>query len=187
MDEGPIVVGTDVQAQLDAMRAEIEALSDLFRRRLLDDRTHRHALDLLHARAQTAEAGLGAEFLVPVVSQLIRLADRAEMHAPHDQCAVGSVVDELRDILRDCGVAEIAAAGVPVDGRIHEVRAVTGARPGALYVERIVHRGYSYSGRTLRPATVDAAYRSEPADATTPPAGTGSPDSAQGNHDWSEE
>lgn len=161
MDEGQVVADEDMSMHLDAIRGEVAALKDLFRRRLLDDRANHRALDLLHARAQTAESGLGAEYLVPVVSQLIRLVDRAELRESHDEDFVESLVDEIRVILENSGVEDIRGTDIPVDRRAHEVRLVRGDPPGRLYVESVIRRGYSYCGKILRPATVEAAYRSD--------------------------
>ncbi len=150
-----------VPTELADLRAEVSALSDLFRRRLLEDRTHRHVVDVLLSRAQAAEAGLAAEYLIPVVVQLFRLAERAEMSDTGDPELVDSLIDEMRVILDNCGVTEIADVAVPVDRLAHEVRVVHGTPPGVLHVTVVLHRGYRYLGKVLRPAVVEATYRTD--------------------------
>ncbi|MEV4154897.1 nucleotide exchange factor GrpE [Nocardia salmonicida] len=145
-----------VADQLDSIRTELAGLSDLFKRRLLDDRGYRQLVESLQLRAATAEAGLGAEYLLPVVLQLAHLIDRAEQNCPDP--FVASLIEELHAILETCGVQPFGHPGEPVDPDTHEIRSTSGKPGGPLHVDTLIRRGYTYSGKVVRPVLVDAVY-----------------------------
>ncbi|MFC8530996.1 nucleotide exchange factor GrpE [Nocardia sp. NPDC057227] len=149
---------SDLADRIDGVKAELTALTDLFNRRLREDRVNRQLVEALQVRAEAAEAGLATEYLLPVVLQLTRLVDRAEQRPAETDPFVSSLLDEIHVILENCGVRSFGQAREPIDRAVHEMRAVRGEPGGQLLVDVVLRRGYSYMGRTIRAAVVEAVY-----------------------------
>jgi len=146
--------------------ARLDELTDLFRRRLLDDRDKRRMVDEAQERARAAEVGPFRQFLHPVVVGLALVVDRLDSHEGPDAEFAASVRDELLDVLDRHGVGTVAATG-QVDLTRHEVVGVEGeaAPDGSMEVARVVRRGFQHA---------DWVFRSAQVVATAPNDGTGS-------------
>lgn len=145
------------------VEARLDELTDLFRRRLLDDRDKRRMLDDALDRVRAAEAGPFRQYLHPVVAGLALVLDRLDSYEGADPDFAASVRDELLDVLGRHGVTPVAADG-PVDLGRHEVVAVEGAPDvaGPMEVTRLVRRGFEHAGWVFRPAQVIAAASAQP-------------------------
>lgn len=140
------------------IEARLDELTDLFRRRLLDDRDKRRMLDDALDRVRAAEAGPFRQYLYPVVAALALVLDRLDAYEGADPDFAASVRDELLEVLGRHGVTPVVADG-PVDPGRHEVVAVDGAPglTGTMEVTRLVRRGFEHAGWVFRPAQVVAA------------------------------
>lgn len=140
------------------IEARLDELTDLFRRRLLDDRDKRRMIDEALERARAAEVGPFRQFLHPVVAGLALVVDRLDAYQGPDPDFAGSIRDELLDVLGRQGVTEVASTG-PVDLTRHEVVAVEGeaAQGGPAEIARVVRRGFQHADWVFRPAQVVAA------------------------------
>jgi molecular chaperone GrpE (heat shock protein) len=145
---------------LSAIEARLDELTDLFKRRLFDDKDKRRLIDNVHERLRAAEAGPFRQFLHPVVSGLALVVDRLDAYQGPDPDFAASIRDELLYVLGRHGVLPVPGAG-PVDPLLHEVVAVDGAQDAQMVVSRVVRRGFQHAGWVFRPAQVVAASRPE--------------------------
>lgn len=137
----------------DAVAAQLSQLVDLFRRRLLEDRTQRQLLAEQQERIARLEGDISGERLVPLLRGLRLVIDRVRLH---DDDGFGpSVAEEILDVVSGYGIEPIDDLG-PFDAARHEVVEVTG-KPTAAVVTRIVSVGFMKNGRTLVPALVAVA------------------------------
>jgi molecular chaperone GrpE len=134
-----------------ALAVRLDELTDLFRRRLLDDKDKKRAFDSLYERLERAERAAEGELVLPLLRQLLLVVDRLDGYQG-DEPLVSSVHEELLEILRRSGVEPLADAE-RVDPACHEVVEVTPhADEGAIVGQ--VRRGWAMGGRLLRPAQV---------------------------------
>lgn len=143
----------------------LDGLTDLFRRRLLEDRSKQAVIEDLQTRLTDAEKAVAAGALRPVVDGLALAIERvAGAGASADLC--GSIVDELEEVIASLGVQRILAnAGDPIDRVRHEVVSASGDG-SELRVGELVRVGYEKNGVVLRVAKVTAVW-SRPAEAAT--------------------
>ncbi len=129
---------------------ELAQLSDLFRRRLLEDRTMRLLLEQQQARIAQLEDEVTGHRLIPLLQNLRLVIDRARAHS--DGSGFGaSIADELIAAIADLGIEPIDDLG-PLDLSIHDV---IGTEPGdTRTVIRVTSVGFRKGGRTLIPARV---------------------------------
>jgi molecular chaperone GrpE (heat shock protein) len=154
-------VSTVTPDGLSAIEARLDELTDLFRRRLLDDKDKRRLIDEAHEHFRTAGAGPFRQFLHPMVTALALVVDRLDAYQGADPDFVGSIRDELLDVLGRHGVLPVQDAG-PVDPLRHEVVAVEGEHAAQMVVSRVVRQGFQHGGWVFRPAQVVAAPLPEP-------------------------
>ena len=138
----------------DEIVRRLDELTDLFTRRLLDDRAKRETIDALRDELERSRAGLAAEYLLPLVRGLALVVDRLDRYDGPDVDFVASVRAELLDVLGTHGVDQIRVDG-GFDPRLHEA-VDTRADPnvpagGVLELRR---RGYAHGTAVLRPAQV---------------------------------
>lgn len=149
------------QAGLADIGLRLDQLTDLFRRRLAEDRVKAAAFEELRAEIKFARAGLSNMVVRPLALGIIGVIDRIESNSEPDDGFIGSLVEELLDVLSTVGVVQIEAVGV-VDPRLHAVQSVSGGS-GHLVVEQLIRRGFTIENAVLRPAHV-AAIRLEPSE-----------------------
>lgn len=137
----------------------VDELTDLFRRRLLDDRDKRRAIDMLERRLEELEPLARGEAAVPLVHEFLPLIDRLDRYDGPDPSVVDSVVDELLAALDRYGIEEIAV-DTNFDPGCHEAIeriAIEGEEEGPLRVVEVRRRGFRTSQRVLRPSQVVVA------------------------------
>lgn len=141
--------------QPDEVIQRLDALLDLFRRRLLDDRDKRAMLQTLAERLELAERRREPEFVRPLAHRLVLVLDRIRNSGSTDPF-VASVAEELSDVLASIGVVEVPAEG-PVLPHEHEVVDAGDAAPSdPLRIVEVLRRGYAKDAIVIRPATVRA-------------------------------
>lgn len=132
----------------------LDALTDLFKRRLLDDRTKQAVIEDLQNRLTVAEKAASAMAVKPIVDGLSLLVERLRSINPDDEY---HIISELEYVLESViGVTPITAlVGDSVDRIRHEVISASG--DGAeLSVIELVRVGYEKDGVVLRPAKIVA-------------------------------
>lgn len=133
---------------------QLAQLTDLFRRRLLDDRRHRQVLETQQVRIDQLQAELAGDVLVPLLRSLRLVIDRARAQTDPDGFG-RSIAEEVIEALAAYGIDPIDETG-PLDPLLHEVveSEVSG---GPAQVVRVVSVGFRKGGRTLVPARVAIA------------------------------
>jgi len=131
----------------------LDGLTDLFRRRLLEDRAKNSMLDSLQSKLERAERIQSAEALRPLVTRVAMVIERLQS-APSTEDLRYSIIEELEDLLHLFGVTPIEAVE-DVDPRRHEIVSVTGDGT-RLRVGELVRAGYEKDGVVLRPARITA-------------------------------
>lgn len=134
----------------------LDELTDLFRRRLLDDKEKRRALDLLHERVLVSEGLVSGSFLEPMIVDLALLFDRLDAYDGEDGGFVSSVVAELEEALRRRGVLSIVPErGTDFDPAVHEAIEASADRESSDWVVAEARkRGFAIGDRIVRPASV---------------------------------
>ncbi|RKS04471.1 molecular chaperone GrpE (heat shock protein) [Nocardiopsis sp. Huas11] len=147
---------------------QLAQLTDLFTRRLKDDRDKRALIEDLKDRLRTAENGAVLDQIAPFVTGTIRVVDRLDAHIierAHREDPGGptdpnleflrSVRLELLDLLAQHQVEQIDVQ-VLFDPRVHEVVEMRGDhRDGRdIRILALVRRGFHHPSRLLRPAQV---------------------------------
>lgn len=143
----------DALARIETQLAD---LTDLFRRRLFDDRDKRRLIDSLAEQARGAELGAFRQYLHPVVLGVAMVIDRLDAYQGPDPQTAESIREELLDVLGRHGVSPVDAQG-PVDPRLHEVVAIDGPARQHMVVASVQARGYRHGDWVFRPARVVAA------------------------------
>lgn len=146
----------DDETTLARVSERLDDLTDLFKRRLLDDRAKQAMIEDLQTRLTRADKAASATALKPLVDALSLVIHRLQSSEPSAELLT-SIGNELEDVLEAVlGVVVITAnPGDPVDRLRHEVISASGG--GAeLRVGVFVRSGYEKDGVVLRPAKVTA-------------------------------
>jgi hypothetical protein len=159
---------TEPAAGPEGLAGRLDELTDLVRRRLLDDRDKRRMLDDLSERLRVAEQGMFREVLHPLVVGVAQVLDRCDGYDGAEPDFAASVRDELLDLLGRHDVHTVAADG-PVDPARHEVVGVVAADVVAggestldgPRVHEVVRRGLRHGEWVFRPARVVAVVARE--------------------------
>ena len=131
----------------------LDELTNLFRRRLLDDREKRQTIDLLRAQLEESERARAVEALRPLVTRLAQVVDRLEAEGPFGSDLFQSIAEELRDVLASIGVHAVAVEG-EVDTRRHEILAVEDGVGPVMTISQVIRGGFEKDGVVIRPAQV---------------------------------
>lgn len=140
-----------------SIEAKIDDLTDLFRRRLLEDKAKQRAFDELYEQLQFARSGLTDQFMTPLVKEVLMVCDRIEA-AADGSSVLWSVLDELLEVFRRRGLEEIDCDGL-FDPKVHESIGVETVRDPANdnRVVTVRRSGYRLGDRVVRPARVVVA------------------------------
>ena len=152
----------DKEQSEDPLVDAINGLADLFRRRLYEDKIRTRALDELQEQLRFARAGLTAEFVLPMVRELLLIVDRFGTSGQADDALAASLVEELLEVLYRRGLQVVGTDGV-FDPSVHEAVAVEcdhDAVPGN--VSSVRRPGYTMNGQLVRPAQVTVVDECEP-------------------------
>jgi len=149
------------QASSERTAQRLEELTDLFRRRLIDDREKQRAFDALYRELAQARALADGQYLIPIVRRLINVIDRL---AADSGDLAQSVAEELIDILALHEVERITPGSEAFDPRTQEVATVVAAvdpdEDGT--VASVRRSGWRLGTRVLRPMLVDVRRLPDP-------------------------
>lgn len=141
---------------VDPVLEAVESLSDLFRRRLLDDKDKRRAFDVLYEQVEHAKEQVDGTLLRPLAMDCIRVIDRLDHYRGDDRDFVRSLTAELLESLHRAGIE-------PIPNRVHEpfdpaTQEVSRIREGGDDAEGTVlgweRRGYLQGDQVIRPTLV---------------------------------
>lgn len=141
-------------ADIQNLSRQLDELTDLFRRRLLDDREKARALTALQGELDHAREGIRRQVLEPVIRQLILVLDRIDATHPRTGF-IDSIAAEILELLEQYGVRRVNALHV-YDSGIADAIGVYETTDEALdgAVASVERSGYLWSGALLRPAAV---------------------------------
>lgn len=136
------------------VRQDLAQLTDLFKRRLLNDKVQSQALSLLREELDNRRGELGA-----LCREVILLLDRAQKF-PDDE-SVQSFADELLEILSHYGMEKVDRSGTfdPKTMKVISTEPRDEIPKGE--VIRITREGYLLNGTVLRPQEVVVSDGSE--------------------------
>ncbi len=136
-----------------SLSGQIVELTDLFRRRLLDDREKQRAFDALYEELTRVRAMAEGELALPLARRVFHVIDRLDA-TPGDLAE--SLTEELVDALDAMGIEEVRDAGL-FDPSVHELLApATGQPLAAGQPIKKVRRGWRQGSRLVRAALVQA-------------------------------
>lgn len=144
---------TGDEVTLNSVVERLDRLTDLFRRRLLEDRTKQTVIESLIAQLEESQRVQSVESLRPLVTHLALIIERLQENSLTEDLRV-SIVDEMEDALSLLGVSPVATVGT-IDPRYHQIVSVTGYGSD-MRVGELVRAGYEKDGIVLRPALVTA-------------------------------
>lgn len=150
-------MSTNITPAADPVLEAIESLSDLFRRRLLDDKEKRQAFDALYEQLQHAREQVDGSLMRPLVMDNIRAIDRLDRYSGADREFTRSLRAELLEGLGRTGVRALPlAVDTPFDPSTQEVAEVRNdVDPGPVaMVVSVLRRGYTHDGQVIRPTLV---------------------------------
>jgi molecular chaperone GrpE len=152
--------GADQERSVAELAVAVDDLTDLFRRRLYEDKVRARALDLLQSEVEFARTGLQTTFVLPMVRELLLVVDRG--YASEDELGE-SLADEVLEVLRRRGLEVLDTAG-SFDPAVHEAVGTVDAEGLTVGAVAAVRRpGYRMHEHLVRPAqVVVTAERVEP-------------------------
>ena len=143
----------NVGVTLESLAEQLTALTDLFRRRLLDDRAKQATIEDLQVKLERAERERAAESLRPLATRVSLVIERLQSMLPSTELN-NSIIEELDDILETFGIRSFGL-GQEVDPRRHEIVSVSGNGP-VLRANELIRAGYEKDGVVLLPARITA-------------------------------
>jgi molecular chaperone GrpE (heat shock protein) len=139
----------------------LDRLTAMFEARLHHDKTKDEAFERLYSELDSLRRNDASQRLKPLYLDLILLFDRIEQICaaqtdPAITDLLGTIRDELLEILYRRDVAPISSAGTAFDSSLQQA---IGTEPAASTAEnnavaRVVRRGFRYEERILRPEEV---------------------------------
>lgn len=151
---------TDSQI-LQGLRTEVTGLSDLFRRRLMEDRTKTAQFEALQGQLRASQELLASRSLEVLIKEVLLAVDRLQAEPPSLELN-SSVADEIIEAFSRRSLAVIDDD--VFDARYHEVvQTIAAQRPEDVGTIMAVHRrGYTLAGRLMRSAQVTIATGASP-------------------------
>ncbi|MBT4384463.1 nucleotide exchange factor GrpE [Candidatus Peregrinibacteria bacterium] len=144
----------DSTNELDQIREELEQMTETAKRALADLQNFKR-----HSEEQRAELGIFANIqllnaLFPTIDNFSRAFEHVpEEIAEHDFIkSMRTVQESFMQTLKNLGLQPIDQTEIPVDPNMHEVL-MEGEGPAGQVIQ-IFEIGYSFNGKTVRPAKV---------------------------------
>jgi len=150
-------------SEIDKLRAELEHVQDLLRRKHADFENYRKRIEREQKEFVTYAASELAREILPVVDNLGRALDSSQSaeSGSADQIRDGLAIiyRQFVDILKRAGLREVEALGADFDPHLHEAvaRVETSDHREGEIVE-VLQKGYFLKDRLLRPAMVKVGH-----------------------------
>lgn len=150
---------TDVHKAIETLGSEVEQLKDLFRRRLMDDKSRAAMFESLQDELRMSKDQLSRREFDGLAKEILLVVDRlttagGSQYQDLQELALTGA-DELLEVLWRRGIEQVSADG-PLNPRIHEVIATVEVDdPESVGKIHTLNRpGYMAGDRLLRPAQV---------------------------------
>jgi molecular chaperone GrpE (heat shock protein) len=139
----------------ESLASRLDYLTDLFRRRLSQDRESARAFDALYQELTAARSAIEGMLVMPLARRMFLLIDRLDQDGSE---FAQTVADELAEMLYVQGFTPVAVDPGDFDPATQEAIAVPvipGRREGQ--VVGYARRGWCYQDRLIQPALVEVA------------------------------
>ena len=143
----PDATAETVEADTDAVFAEVEHLKQLVMRQQADFDNYRKRVTTQSAADIERATGRLAEALLPVLDA----AEQAYVQHPDE---VGPLLNQMLTELKKHGLESLDLSGRPFDPEFAEAVAHEPGTGGDVTVAEVLRTGYQWKGKTLRPAMV---------------------------------
>ena len=142
---------------LASLKTEVNQLADLFKRRLMEDRSKNALIETVQEQIRVVNDSLRLRALESLFREALLAIDRLQ-NEPSTPELVESAVDELLEVFRRRDLTEVDDEG-DFDPRLHEAVATVPANAQLLpnTIAAVQRKGYLLGGRLLRPAQVTVA------------------------------
>lgn len=139
---------------LKAISAQIDQLTDLFTRRLLEDRNTKQIVHSVNASLERRDAIDSRKVFVPMIKEFLMAVDRLRSNDPSKELNQ-SFVDEFVTILERYGVTAIDNHG-RMNPKVHEVVGISPAEQNldSGTIVEVVRPGYMVNNTVLRTSQV---------------------------------
>lgn len=140
--------------RLEEIFSEVQALKDLFLRRLVEDKVKAAAIEQMSANNERLAQLINDMHFVSIIKELFLICDRIEANRSADDFDL-SVRDELLEVFSRRGISPISvdtAFNPAVHNVVSTVPAGEGTPPGSIVAVR--RTGYCQGEKVLRPADV---------------------------------
>lgn len=160
--DSPMTQGELPPAPAQLILTRLDELHELFRRRLLDDRTKTDFVAELKERSEIDDRILQTRLLRPLAMRVIGVVDRVDAWDGEPDPLAASVAEELIDVLEEFGIETVSTDGM-VDPLIHRVAAIHPDNSPRGTILSVRQRGLTLDGRVIRPADVVVSGGGDPA------------------------
>lgn len=134
---------------LASISSQLEYLTDLFQRRLSNDRSRSKAVELLNERLEMSERAAAGFQQLPIATELFLLVDRLDASA-EGHAFIESVRDELLEVLQRHGFKQIADVDGEFDGNLHEVLETSPGGGSGTQLDAVLRRGFATETSIVR-------------------------------------
>ena len=149
-------------SEIDKLRAELEHVQDLLRRKHADFENYRKRIEREQKEFVTYAASELAREILPVVDNLERALDSQSVEsgsAGQIREGVLIIYRQFVDILKRAGLREVEALGADFDPHLHEaVAQVETSEHREGEIVEVLQKGYFLKDRLLRPAMVKVGH-----------------------------
>ncbi|WP_130013920.1 nucleotide exchange factor GrpE [Serinicoccus sediminis] len=151
----------DVRLELTSLRESVSNLSDLFVRRLMEDKARNSMYEALQEQVRESRDLLRQKDIESLTRELLLALDRLRDGELSEEL-VASFVEEVHEVFARRGLREIPDYPV-FDSSVHEVLETvpTQVEEEAGSVLATHRRGYRFQGRLLRAAQVSVAVQAD--------------------------
>ncbi len=142
------------EINIEQLQADLAAMTEVAKRTLADFQNYKRRAEEERGEIQVFANMRLLNAIFPVIDNLARAFESVPPELQNNEWLKGvqAIEKNLLSELEKLGLSVIAEVGVPVDPDKHEV-VLQGAGPAG-QVTQILEKGYSFNGRTIRPAKV---------------------------------
>lgn len=142
------------QTEEEKLKAELASMTEMAKRTLADFQNYKRRVDEERSEIQVFANMRLLQAIFPAIDNLARAFESVPEELKNNEWLKGvqAIEKNLLDALQKLGLEVIAETGVAADPNKHEVLLQSEGPTGQ--VTQILEKGYSFNGRTIRPAKV---------------------------------
>lgn len=142
------------EINIEQLQADLAAMTEAAKRTLADFQNYKRRAEEERGEIQVFANMRLLQAIFPVIDNLARAFETVPPELQNNEWLKGvqAIEKNLITELEKLGLSVIAETGVPVDPNKHEVVLQSAGPAGQ--ITQILEKGYSFNGRTIRPAKV---------------------------------